>query len=292
MVSWVLYPVVILIVLYAGWGLTLMFLQPRLLYRPIRDVAFTPADVNLDYEDVAFESSDGVRLTGWYIPAPRARFTVLFCHGNGGNMMHSLDTLSLFHGFGVNCFIFDYRGYGASEGRPSERGTYRDVKAAYNWLVRHKQIPSERIIVFGRSLGGSIATHLAARTPVAALVVESAFTSYPDIGARLYPYLPVRLFSWFGYNTLARIRRVRCPVMVIHSRDDRMIPFEFGRRLFEAAGEPKRFVEISGSHNDGFLLSGDIYKDAWSAWLDFVAAHKSQEPVRHASRTSDSVTTP
>ncbi len=280
MISVVLYLMAALAFVYVVWGLVLLFLQPKLLYRPLRDVNFTPADVNLKFEEVTFQSADGIRLTGWYVPVKNARHTVLFCHGNGGNVMHVLDSLNLLCELGLSCLLFDYRGYGKSEGRPTEAGTYLDVQAAYNWLMREKHVRPERIILFGRSLGGSMAAYLAGRVPCAALVVESAFTSYPDIGARFYPYLPVRLFARFRYDTLAYIQEACCPVLVIHSRDDELVPFEFGTRLFEAAHEPKQFVAISGSHNDGFLISGDLYRESWSKWLDFVRDYQSEPTVK------------
>jgi fermentation-respiration switch protein FrsA (DUF1100 family) len=273
-----LYLGIALAALYVGWGLVLLFLQPKLLYRPVRDVSFTPADLDLEFEDVTFYASDGVTLNGWYVPAAKSRFTILFCHGNGGNIMHCLDSINLFHSLGLSCFIFDYRGYGKSEGKPSEIGTYRDVQAAYEWLTQTKHVPAEQIILFGRSLGGSVAAHLAGRVGARALVIESAFTSYPDIGAKFYPYMPVRPFARFKYNTLAHLSKVRCPVLVMHSRDDELVSFEFSARLFEAAPEPKQFVEIFGGHNDGFLLSGDLYKDAWIKWLDFLKTY----PLEHA----------
>ena len=279
----VLYLVATVVLAYAVCGLALLVLQPRLLYRPVRDVAVTPADLSLDFEEIAFQSGDGITLTGWYVPVETSRFTVLFCHGNGGSIMHRLDSVSLFHSLGVSCFVFDYRGYGNSQGRPTEAGTYLDARAAYDWLVHEKHVPTEQIVLFGRSLGGSVAAHLAARVPAGALAVESAFTSYPDIGARFYPYMPVRLFARFQYNTQAYIREVSCPVLIVHSRDDELVPFEFGTRLYEAASEPKQFVEIFGGHADGFLLSGDAYRDAWIRWLDFVKDHESQGAVQKAS---------
>ena len=278
-----LYVAGVLVLIYAAWGLTLLFLQPRLLYRPVREVAFTPADVGLDFEEVAFHSSDGVKLSGWYVPAKDARFTLLYCHGNGGNIMHRLDSLDQFCKLGLSCFIFDYRGYGNSGGRPTEAGTYLDAQAAYDWLTQVKHVPAGRIILFGRSLGGSIAAHLAGRVQARALVVESAFTSYPDMGARFYPYMPVRLFARFRYDTRACIRQVRCPVMIVHSREDEIVPFEFGIRLFKAANEPKQFVEIAGRHNDGFLTSGDAYRQAWVKWLDFVECREPADAVHKAS---------
>ena len=270
------------VLVYGAWGLVLLFMQPKLLYRPIRDVVFTPADRDLVYEDAVFQSSDGLKLTGWHIPAPDARFTVLFCHGNGGNIMHALDAVGLFHEIGLSCLVFDYRGYGNSEGRPSEAGTYLDVRAAFDWLTQVKRIPAERIILCGRSLGGAVAAHLAGETRPAALAVEGAFTSYPDIGAWFYPYMPVRQFARFRYDTLAHIKRARCPVMVVHSKDDELVPPDFGRRLFEAAGEPKEFVEIAGSHNDGFLFSAGRYKQAWTRWLASLKAGELQSTVSRA----------
>jgi hypothetical protein len=269
--------------LYIGWGLVLLVLQARLLYRPVKDVSFTPSALDLEFEDVTLHASDGVALNAWYVPADQAKFTVLFCHGNGGNIMHRLDSLNLFHSLGLNCFVFDYRGYGKSEGKPNEAGTYRDAQAAYDWLTGTKLIPAEQIVLFGRSLGGSVATHLAACAEAAALVIESTFTSYPDIGSRFYPYMPVRPFARFKYNTLKHLGKVRCPVLVMHSRDDKMVPFEFGVRLFEAAGEPKKFVEIFGGHNDGFLLSGDVYKNAWVEWLDFLETRRCEHAAHMAS---------
>jgi fermentation-respiration switch protein FrsA (DUF1100 family) len=274
MMAVLLYVAAVPVLLYAVVGLTLLFLQPRLLYRPTRDVSVVPADIGLAFEDVRFRSSDGVTLSGWYIPAEDAPFTVLFCHGNGGNIMHGLESLRLFHDLQLSCFIFDYRGYGRSDGKPREAGTYRDAQAAYDWLVREKRVPAEQIVLFGHSLGGSIAAHLAGQVKVRGLVVEGAFTSYPDIGARFYPYMPVRLFAFFRYNTQAHIGRVRCPVMVMHSRHDELVPFEFGTTLYEAANEPKQFVEIAGSHNDSLTVSGDAYREAWRKWLDSLSASR------------------
>lgn len=278
-----LYLGIALAALYVGWGLVLLCLQPKLLYRPVRDVSFTPADLDLEYEDVTFRASDGVALNGWYVPAAKSRLTILFCHGNGGNIMHRLDSVNLFHSLGLGCFIFDYRGYGKSEGRPTEIGTYRDVQAAYEWLTQTKRVPPEQIVLFGRSLGASVASYQAGQAEARALVIESAFTSYPDIGAKFYPYMPVRPFARFKYNTLAHLSQVRCPVLVMHSRDDELVPFEFGARLFEAAAEPKQFVEIFGGHNDGFLLSGDLYKDAWVKWIDFLKSYDLEHAAHMAS---------
>ncbi len=304
MASLLLYLVGILVLVYAVWGLALLFLQPKLLYHPLREISFTPADLGLEYEEVAFRSTNGVRLTGWYVPAndrrqmtedgrqkplpssvlrpPSSDMTVLVCHGNSGNIGHLLDSLGLLSSLGLNCLAFDYRGYGNSNGRPTEAGMYLDAQAAYDWLTGAKGIPPEQIVLLGRSLGASVAAHLAGRVRVAGLVAESAFTSYVDMATRFYPYLPVRLFRrfLFRYNTLAYIKDVHCPVMVLHSREDELVPFASATRLFEATHEPKQFVELVGDHNAGFLLSGDAYTGAWRRWLNFVKNHQAESVVR------------
>ncbi len=283
MVSMLIYIAGVLFIAYLGWAVMLYIMQPKFLYGPVREVAYTPGELGLVFEDAAFKSSDGLRLSGWYMPVESSEFTVLFCHGNGGNIAHRLDSINIFHDLGLNCFIFDYRGYGNSEGAPGEEGTYLDAGAAYKWLREEKKISPDNIIIFGRSLGGSIAAQLASKVKARALVVESAFTSYADIGKKFYPYMPVRWFARFSYRTIDYIKNVDCPVMLIYSRNDDIVPFEFGPELYEAANEPKEFVEILGSHNDGFLVSGEIYKKAWTKWLKFLKEYKGQSISYQAS---------
>ncbi|KPL21488.1 MAG: hypothetical protein AMJ75_09885 [Phycisphaerae bacterium SM1_79] len=268
---------------YCVWGVVLYIMQAKLLYSPVREVLYTPDELELDFEEVVFRSADGLQLTGWYVPARGSELTVLFCHGNGGNMMHRLDSINILHDLGLNCFIFDYRGYGGSQGRPSEEGTYLDAAAAYEWLIEEKKTAPDHVILFGRSLGGSIAAQLASKVKAGALIIESTFTSYADIGKRFYPYMPVRWFARFSYRTIDFIRNVYCPVMLIYSRNDEVVPFEFGLALCAAANEPKEFVEIFGSHNDAFLVSGEIYKDAWTRWLRFLKGYKRRTGRHRAS---------
>ena len=263
----------VLLIAYVVLGLILYFMQPKFLYGPVRELPYTPGELGLDFESVTFDSADGLKLTGWYIPAEHARRTLLFCHGNGGNMTHRLDSINIFYNLGLNCFIFDYRGYGRSQGKPTEEGTYLDAAAAYIWLTEEKNVSPDDIILFGRSLGGCIAAQLATKVKAKALVIESTFTSYVDIGRKFYPYMPVRWYASFSYSTIDYIKHVHCPLMVIHSRNDEVVPFEFGLELYEAANEPKQFVEIFGSHNDSFLVSGEIYKKAWTNWLKFLQGH-------------------
>ena len=234
---------------------------------------YSPEELGLKFEDVVLTTSDKVKLNGWYIPAPDATFTVLFCHGNGGNIMHRLDSIQLFNSLRLNCLIFDYRGYGLSEGKPTEEGTYLDAMAAYEWLREQKGVKPENIIIFGRSLGGCIAAELAGKVKASSLVVESSFTSCVAMARKYYWYMPVKWFVRYRYDTLEYIKDVTCPVMVIHSPDDEMVPFEFGQQLYAAANEPKEFLEISGGHNDGFLVSAEIYKAGWLKWLRFIEKH-------------------
>ncbi len=154
---------------------------------------------------------------------------------------------------------------------------------AYKWLTEEKKISPDDIIIFGRSLGGSIAAQLATKVKAGALIIESTFTSYIDIGKKFYPYMPVCWFARFSYRTIDYVKDVRCPVMFIHSRNDEIVPFEFGLELYEAANEPKEFVEIFGSHNDGFLISGEIYKKAWTKWLRFLKEYETQARQHRAS---------
>jgi fermentation-respiration switch protein FrsA (DUF1100 family) len=247
----------------------LVFLfQARLVYFPLRRLEGTPADVGLRYEEVALKTSDGLVLHGWYMPAADPRAPVLLhCHGNGGNISHRVDLLAQLRPLGVSVLLFDYRGYGRSEGTPHEKGTYLDAEAAWKFLTEQKGIRPARILLHGQSLGGAVAAKLATEVKPAGLILESAFTSLPDRGAEVYWFLPVRLMSRVKYPTIEHVGKVGCPLLVIHSRQDEIIPFHHGQKLFDAARPPKRFVEISGDHNGGPFVSGRTYTDALKAFV-------------------------
>jgi uncharacterized protein len=262
----------ILAAAYGGLALLLYIFQSRLVFYPEtgREIVATPAQIGLPYVDIQLRTSDGISLHGWYIPAPQQRGTVLFLHGNAGNISHRLDSVQMFHRLGYSTLIFDYRGYGNSGGAPSEEGTYRDAEAAWRYLTEQKLIPSCRIVLFGESLGGAVAAGLAARQKPGALVIASGFTSVPDLAQHIYPYLPVRWLARIRYDTRAYLRAVAVPVLVAHSPDDEIIPFEHGRALFAAANPPKQFLELAGGHNDGFIFM----RDAWVRVLgDFLGEH-------------------
>jgi hypothetical protein len=247
-------------VFYAGLTLVLYLLQERLIYFPTYTWEATPAEIGLPFEEVWLETADGVKLSGWFVPAPQPRGTVLFFHGNAGNISHRLGSLELFHRLGLNTFILDYRGYGRSEGRPSEAGTYLDAGAAWRYLVETRGVPPAEIIIFGESLGGAVAAWTAETYTPGGLILLASFTSIPDMGAQAYPFLPVRLLSRLQYNTLERMPHLNCPVLIIHSPQDEIVPFRHAQRLFEAAQQPKQFLEIRGDHNGGPLLSAQVYE--------------------------------
>jgi len=260
------------VLIYLGIVALAFFLQSRLVYFPRKEIGATPERVGLSYEAVWFQAADALKLSGWFIPVEKPRGILLFCHGNAGNISDRLDSIKLFHSIGLSTFIFDYRGYGQSEGKPTERGTYLDAEAAWSYLVNEREVSSDKIILFGRSLGGAVGAWLAREHAPGALILESTFTSIPDLGARLYPFLPVRLISRFRYSAIEYVKQAKCPVLVVHSRADELIPFRHGRRLFEAANEPKEFLEIAGSHNEGFITTGQRYTDGLAAFLSRHAA--------------------
>ena len=236
-----------------AFPLMLRWFEHNQVYHPLRQLDTSGADLDPGFEDIFFQTSDGLRLNGWFFPArtnsSRAALVMLICHGNAGNISHRLGMCDALLSTGVNVFVFDYRGYGRSQGRPSEEGTYLDAQAAYNWL-RQKGFAAENIIVHGESLGGGVGSELALRERVGGLVLLSTFTSIPDIGAELFPWLPVRLLTKIKYETHAKLARIHAPLLVMHSRVDRLVSFRHSEKNFAEANEPKLFWELRGGHNE------------------------------------------
>ena len=275
-----LYLGIVIAIAYAVLAAMVFFVQPHLVYYPQvgRNLIATPSDEGLTYETVRLNTADGERLHGWFVPAPDAKGTVLFFHGNAGNISHRIGYLTMFYRLGYNSFILDYRGYGQSSGTPSEQGTYRDATAAWEYITGEKGIVPSSVVLFGESLGGAVASWLAVQESPGLLVLASAFTSVPDMGAKLYPYLPVRLLSRFEYNTLDHLKDVTCPVFVAHSREDEIVPFEHGQALYEAAPSPKQFLELQGGHNDGFIYMREEWANALGEFIDNNLASSEQGP--------------
>lgn len=233
------------------------------IYHPSPQLDVRLADVGIPGEEVWLNTSDKVRLNAWFFPAakdsPRAQYAVLFLHGNGGNISHRTDLYQLWHGLGVNFLALDYRGYGLSAGTPSEHGTYQDALAGYEWLIAKGYAP-QHIVVLGESLGGGIASWLAAEKPVGGLVLQSTYMSVPHLGKEIFPWLPVNLLASIHYNTWERLPKIRVPVLIMHSRADTLIRFHHAEKNFAVANEPKKLYEVLGDHNDTLFAGAEQYR--------------------------------
>jgi pimeloyl-ACP methyl ester carboxylesterase len=257
-----------IVLVLIGFALFLRWREPSMIYFPDRAIAATPDTVGLRYEDVWLTTADGVRIHGWFVPASPSTIhhppsTILLLHGNAGNISHRFEKLEILHSLGANVLIIDYRGYGRSAGKPDEQGTYRDAEAA----LRHLGTEAARTILYGESLGSAVAVDLATKVPVRGVIIEEAFTSVGDVGQRMFPFLPVRWLVRNKYDTLGKIGRINAPLLIFHSRQDEFFSMRHAERLLAAAREPKRLVELRGSHNDAFLVSGETYRGALADFL-------------------------
>ncbi len=250
----------VIIVIYLFSAVYEFLTQSCHVYYPKKEITATPFDIRLYFEEIIFSSSDGVNLSGWFVPARNSRRVILVLHGNGGNISTRLTLINYFNRkLGLSVFIIDYRGYGKSDGRPNEEGTYLDARAAWEYLIGSKKIRPQDIIIFGRSLGGPIAARLAKEVKARALILDSTFTSIKDIAAELHPYLMVRKFFRFGYPTIDYLKGVGIPVLIIHSSEDDYVPFSHAVKLYNAANQPRQLLKISGKHNDNYIKSEGIY---------------------------------
>ena len=261
----------VLIALYLAIGLLAKFTNVinHFIYFPERDIFQDPSDFGLEFEDVYLTTSDGVRIHGWFVPGSGGP-TLVWFHGNGGNISHRVDNIAGLHGrLGVSILIIDYRGYGLSEGSPTEQGTYLDAEAAVAHALSRPDVDPERVVLFGRSLGCAVAAEMAVRHDAYAVVLESPFTSVLAMARQAYPFLPgVGLLVGDMYDTLDKVARIDAPIMVLHGDSDEIVPFEMGREVFETAPEPKRFYIIRGAgHNDTYAAGGASYLDALGSFL-------------------------
>jgi uncharacterized protein len=232
----------------------MMFLEESLLFFPSRYPEGNWQPYNLTFEDAWFEAADGTRLHGWYAPTEKPLCAILFCHGNGGNITYSADQVSMLtRQVGASVLIFDYRGYGRSEGKPSEQGILADARAARAWLAQKEGIAETDIVLLGESLGGGVAVDLAASDGARALVLESTFSSLPDVAAHHYPWLPVRLLMRSKLDSAGKIASYRGPLLQCHSIADTIVPYRFGQKLFEAANEPKELITWQGGGHNEYL---------------------------------------
>ena len=260
----------VVVTILAMTALMLAF-ERHLIYFPQKRLDLVPRALGLRHEETFLAAEDGVKIHAWLLPVDGARLTVLVCNGNAGNISHRLDRASeMQRRLGVSVLLFDYRGYGRSEGGPDEEGTYRDARAAYHYLVQVKGLEPEALILFGESLGSAVAVQLAVEQPVGAAVLESPFTSIADMARSAYPFLPpVGPLLRTRYETIAKVGKLRVPVLVLHGERDRIVPFAQGRRVFDAAPQPKRFFAIPGAdHNDTYVTGGDAYWRVFKEFLD------------------------
>jgi len=277
--------VLMVLLVYAGLVGLLYFGQERLLFLPEmggRELISSPADRGLHYETVWLETEDGERLHAWWVPHPQPLAVLHFSHGNAGNLSHRLDSVEMFHDLGLSVLLYDYRGYGRSSGRPDEAGIEIDALTAWSWLIDQAGVAPAQVVLFGRSLGGAVAARLAAELAPAAqpgaLILESTFTSVPDLAAELYWWLPARRLARIQLDARAALAVADQPTLIVHSRDDEIVPFAHAGRLLEAAPGRAKLLVIEGSHNTGFLRSRQAYR---AGLADFLAAVFSSD---HHSR--------
>ncbi len=242
------------------------FLEYKSLYYPIRSIEHTPHDIALEYEEVNLATGDGVNISGWFVPAESPQATFILAHGNGGNISHRLEKIKILHGLNLNVFIFDYRGYGKSSGSPSEEGFYEDARACYEYLVNVKKIPANEIVGYGESLGGAVIIELALNNEVGGIIIESSFTSVSDMGRTIFPFIPAAIYKT-KFDSLSKMKNIRVPALIFHSQDDEIVPFKFGKKLYEAAPASKEFIELRGGHNDAFLVSEKVFTEGIELFL-------------------------
>lgn len=253
--------VFILLSVYIVFVVLLYLFQSKLIFLPYKTLVTTPKAIGLDYESVEFKADDGTKLHGWFIPSKNSKTTLLFFHGNAGNISHRLDSIEIFNSLGLNVFIVDYRGYGNSEGNINEQNSYDDAKVAWDYLRKTRVIEAKDIILFGRSLGAAIAAHLGGNVEPKAVILESSFSSIRKMAAQIYPFVPSFLVR-YNFDTAQHVKKISSPILIIHSKDDDIVPFSHGKTIYKNANQPKTFLEIRGNHNSGFLQSRDIYLPA------------------------------
>ena len=243
------------------------YLEKSAVFFPGREVQGTPRDLGLEYQDIIITVEDNLKINAWFVPAAPARYAVLLCHGNAGNISTRLEKIRLLHSLGLSVFIFDYRGYGRSQGSPTEAGVYADAQAAYEYLTQDLGLPSQKIIIYGESLGGAVAVELAGKAGSAGLILESTFSSGKDMARLLYPFLPGFIFS-VKFDSLDKVGDISVPKLFIHSSDDEIVPLSLSRKLYSKAAEPKYFLQIRGPHNDAYSVCREEFLKGIGSFLD------------------------
>jgi len=259
--------------------LALMHLaQDRLLFIPTHALYRTPAANGWEFDNVAVAVGEET-TTGWLVyHEPPSDRTILFSHGNAGNMADRLESIGLLRRLGYNVLVYDYGGYGASTGRPSEDRCYRDIRAMWRYLTDSRGFDASKIVLFGRSLGAGPTCQLATEVDAGAVIVESAFLSVPAMAQRLYPIFPAKWLARHTFDNASKVASIDEPLLVVHSPEDSIIPYDHGQKLFELAKEPKTFLTIHGDHNDGFWQTGEPYLAGMRSFLDRAVTKVSHAP--------------
>ena len=238
-------------------------LENSIIFYPDKALDDRPSNWDLSYKDIKFLTPNGQKLHGWFFPLSEKSPVLLFCHGNAGNISHRIENIKFLVKRDISVFIFDYRGYGQSSGRPSEKGIYIDGIAAYDYLTEIEKISPDRIVIFGRSIGGAVAIEIALQRKARCLIIESTFTSTKDMAKTIFPFFIFSPFLPHHYNNILKIVDVTIPKLIIHGEDDNIVPFSMGNKLFAQATEPKLFLPIHGAgHNDTYVVGGGDYFEA------------------------------
>jgi fermentation-respiration switch protein FrsA (DUF1100 family) len=275
--------VVLFIVLLAGCENSIIY-HPEKYPNGLWDTSNMPLPV----QDVWFEAEDGVKLHGWYIPSDEAVASLLFFHGNAGNITNRLENIFLLHHLKLNVFIFDYRGFGRSEGDPNEEGIQLDSQAAYDTLLTQPGVSVPSLFIFGRSLGGAFASYTATKNPAAGLILESTFTNADEMADKMFPILPVGWFISSELNTQRHVAHLNMPKLFIHGTRDTLIPFTMGRELYKAAAQPKEFYSIVGAgHNNTYRVGGKEYFDTIQAFITWAMVGPTAEGAQASSQKQE-----
>ncbi len=243
---------IVLIALY------IKYIESKSVFFPAKNIESYPHDIGISFEDVYVTTADNIRLNGWFVPSESTTYTILFLHGNGGNISHRLEKLKMLLDCKTNVFLVDYRGYGKSEGHPSERKVYSDAQTFYDYLIQEKHTPPDKIIIYGESLGTAVAIDVASRNRIKGIILEGAFSSGKDMARKIYPFIPRFFFSNI-FDSMSKIKKVKAKKLFIHSKNDEIVPYDLARKLYENALQPKIFVDIIGGHNTAFIDSQDKY---------------------------------
>jgi uncharacterized protein len=264
------WPYLLCLIFLAGVSFYIFYskIENFFVFYPQSSLEQSPEDLGLTYQDIFFDTEDGQRLHGWFFPLEGKSPLILFCHGNAGNISHRLDNIRHLLDQGLPVFIFDYRGYGRSTGKPSEKGLYKDGMAAYNYLVREEHFKPEDIVLFGRSLGAAVAMEISSEKEVRAVILESAFTSTKDMAKTMGLFSLISPLLPLHYNNLKKIAHIGMPKLIIHGTDDHIVPYSMGERLFDAAEDPKFFLPLKGAdHNDTYLVDPKKYFETFAAFV-------------------------